>query len=442
MRRRTASAAEQADQMLLSIGGVAGSVAFAGAPQPFVSLARTRYEAFTMPALPAVARAFALDLRFSTVRPGGAPRDLQQLETTLATKPLRVKVSGRAIHISRWDFDVRLTAGSGGARARWSGGGRCEMNPFALDSLLRVLWSILLPMQGGALLHACGLRHGEIGAVFPGVSEAGKTTLARKAPDADDVLSDEIVALSPADDSPSGWRVYGTPFWGDFKRGGISMRSWPLRCVGFLSQRDSVVMAPITSAEATLRLLSCFVCFQTDRETVTRNLAVATRLCADVRSVEAQLTRTAPTAEIFSKLIPHLGPEVRRKVPAHSAREMISEFRSLLRKNGRYTLRPKGAAVRSMLKGSDTLVIEATGSGELAPGDVLLSWVPGKTADDDALICRRHVSGGARAARGEVLGKVSAVARDGRAVPLSGRLDNLGRMFGAQVAPILRQAGR
>src|SRR5262249_5866095 len=152
-------------------------------------------------------------------------------------------------------------------------------------------------------------------------------------------LSDEMVALRPTDE---GWRVYGTPFWGDFARGGISMRSWPLRALGFLSQREGVVMAPITSSEATLRLLSCFVCFQTDRSAGERTLAIAARLCSEVRSVEAQLTRGATTTEIFRKLLPHLGVEVTRRVPPHSTREMISEFRSFLRKHKTYAFKPRG----------------------------------------------------------------------------------------------------
>ena len=109
------------------------------------------------------------------------------------------------------------------------------------------------------------------------------------------------------------------------------------------------------TSEATLRLLSCFVCFQTDRQTVQRNLGVAARLCAEVRSVEAQLTRTASTAEIFRKLGPHLGVDIERQVPPYSPREMISEFRSFLRKHKTYAFKPRGGSMRPFLKSGDSL---------------------------------------------------------------------------------------
>ena len=119
----------------------------------------------------------------------------------------------------------------------------------------------MLPRVGGLLIHGCGLRHAEMGVVFPGRSGAGKTTLARKAPDADDVLSDEIVIVRRGDDGSGACTA--RPFWGDFARGGISMRSWPLRTLAFLTQapRDAVTMTPIVSSESTLRLLGCFLSF-------------------------------------------------------------------------------------------------------------------------------------------------------------------------------------
>jgi hypothetical protein len=429
-------------EVLLSIGGITGRLEVSGAPEVFLAQVRERYRAFLMPASPAVAAGFTLRLRFESAPP---PVDLAAHYARTQAHPLTVKATDKALSISRWDLAVRLAARRARGRTVWVGAGRVRMSPISLDAALRVIWSALLPREDALLVHSCGLRHAAIGVVFPGVSGQGKTTLARKAPDADDVLSDELIVIrrSPAGD---GWRVHGTPFWGDFARGGLSMRSWPLRAVAFLAQRDRVQMTPVTSSEATLRLLECMLCFQTDRATVARNLALVTRLCGEVRSVEAQLTRAASTAEIFGKLEPHLGPETHRQVPVYSTREMISEFRSFLRKHQLYAYAPRGGALRQHLKPGDSLLIQAAEKDELDVGDVVLYWSPGKTPDDDVLRCHRvgtPLPKGQSWAHAEVLGRVSGLARDGRSLPMPGRLDHLARLFGPEVAmPILRLAGR
>jgi len=226
-----------------------------------------------------------------------------------------------------------------------------------------------------------------------------------------------------------------------------------------------VTMTPIVSSEATLRLLECFLCFANDPETVERNLALAVQLCSEVRCVEASLTRKVPTSEIFRKLAPHLGPEISRKVPPANTREMISEFRSFLRKHRSYAFKPKGSSMRPWLKQGDSLFIQTAAETQFAPGDVLLYWRPGATPDDDRLICHRMVTrvpnaAGARnyvtkgdALSGfekfengrdaEILGKVAAVSRDGKTWPVSGRIGNLARLFGSLVAtPLLKMVGR
>jgi hypothetical protein len=172
------------------------------------------------------------------------------------------------------------------------------------------------------------------------------------------------------------------------------------------------------------------------------------------------------TEEIFRKLQPHLGPEVTRKVPPASPREMISEFRSFLRRHKSYAFKPRGGSMRPWLKSGDSLFIQAATESELAAGDILLYWTPGATADQDALTCHRMV-GRVPAMRGEapkfltkgdarsqiekfenhreseILGKVAAVSRDGKTWPVTGRIGNLARLFGSLVAiPILKMAGR
>jgi hypothetical protein len=426
-------------RLRLSIGGLVGELELAGAPPVFWDQLRARYGAFELPPGGDVARDFTLRLKMVSTPPPTSPAVLERRYARTRAHRLRVEAAPRRIAASRWDFDVRLAGRRDrSGRVVYRGDGRCDMSPFAIDCILRVIFSTLLPRAGGLLIHGCGLRHAAVGVIFPGQSGAGKTTLARKAPDADDVLSDEIVAVRKLED---GWRVFGTPFWGDFARGGISMRSWPLRTVAFLTQTAEVAMTPITSSEATLRLLGCFLSFVTDRASVAQNLAVALQLCAEVRSVEAGLTRDAPTPAVFRKLAPHLGPEVSRPTPPANARELISEFRALMRKQRAYVFRPRGAS--GWLRSGDSLSVEALGPAvPLAPGDVLLSWVPGASADQDTLVC--HRAGEARPPAGrELLGRVAVLARDGRRLPLTGALSELTARMGPMVAlPVLGMAGR
>jgi hypothetical protein len=439
-------AAPGKQDLLLSIGGVVGHLELIGGRPEFIAQVRARYGAFEMPAAPWVERDFFLRLDLVSASAPGA-----DVRATVEANPLTVRATAKAIAVSRWDLRVKLAAkGKRRGHLTYAGSGHCQMSPVALDCILRVLYATILPRLHGMLIHSCGLRHAEVSVVFPGQSGAGKTTLARKAPEPDEVLSDELVVVRRGED---GWRVHGTPFWGDFARGGISMRSWPLRTLGFLAQapRESVTMNPIMSSDATLRLLGCFLSFTTDRETVERNLAIAVQLCGEVRSVEASLTKTVPTQQIFRKLAPHLGPEIARKVPPQSAREIISEFRSLLRKHKSYVFRPKGG-MRAWLKTGDALLIEAAPLSEVTAGDVLLYWTPGATPDEDALICHRMVAqkGDAMSRidsfengrQSEVLGKL-AISRAGKTLPLPGQIGSLAQLFGSLIAtPILKLAGR
>jgi hypothetical protein len=58
----------------------------------------------------------------------------------------------------------------------------------------------------------------------------------------------------------------------------------------------------------------------------------------------------------------------------------------------------------------------------------------------DAISSIEHFENGRQS---EVLGKVSAVARDGKTWAVPGRVGNLARLFGSLVAmPILKMAGR
>lgn len=460
--------APSAADLLVSIGGVIGHFALGDAPAPFLQQLRERYGPYTVPPAAWVERAFSVAVTFTaatTASDGG----LRAGE--VAARPLRVDESEQAIRVARWDFSAALAPDRGDrSRAVWQGQSTCQMNPFALDSLMRVLWAVFLPRSGGALFHACALRIGEGGVIFPGQSGAGKSTLARKLPEPERVLTDELVAISRAE--LGRWRVTGTPFWGDFKRGGGSIRSWPLRAISFLEQAAGLDVRAVPAAEAAWRLLGCFLCFQTDADTAARNLAIAAELCTDVQTVVSRTARETPSAAIEAALAPFIPDGGSRDHPPTS-REMISEFRWQLRLNGHYAYQPRGTSMKPWLRSGDSLFVESVDPQQLLAGDVVLYWTPGRTPHEDRLTChrmvaRRSVRGQARAPglgprvkyymkgdarsaierfedgrESEILGRVSAVARDGRSVPVPGRVGNLARLLGSLVVtPLLRVTGR
>ena len=84
----------------------------------------------------------------------------------------------------------------------------------ALDTFLRVTYSLALLPVGALLVHAASLGRAGRAWMFPGPSGSGKTTLTRLSADAD-LLSDEISIVRVDADGP---RCYGSPFWGDLGR--------------------------------------------------------------------------------------------------------------------------------------------------------------------------------------------------------------------------------
>ena len=452
------------NELVLSIGGLVGHFHLGAAPAPFLEQLKERYGPYAVPSADWVGRAFSLAVTF------GPPVHVGSRVHEMADHPLRVEESDSGIRINRWDFAARIEppAAAPATPMAWQGTVTCEMNPFAFDSLLRVLWAVFLPRTGGGLFHSCAFRVGEAGAIFPGVSGVGKSTLARKVPEPERILTDELVAVSRGE--LGHWRITGTPFWGDFKRGGGSIRSWPLGVIAFLEQADDLSVRPLSSSEAAWRLLGCFLCFQTDADTAARNLAIAIDLCDDVQAVALRSAKETPLATVEAELSPYL-PRSKRSDHPPTAREMISEFRWLLQQTGQYAYKPRGTSMKPWLRPGDSLFIQRVDEAQLAPGDVVLYWTPGRTPHEDHLTCHRMVGrrasgratpdalprmkyfmkGDARSTierfengrESEILGRVSAVSRDDRAVPMPGRLGSLARLLGSLVAtPLLRVTGR
>jgi len=144
----------------------------------------------------------------------------------------------------------------------------------AVDSFLRVAYSLALLEAGALLVHAASLGRGGRSWMFPGRSGSGKTTLTRLSPDAT-LLSDEIsiVRLGAVD----GARCYGSPFWGELGEAGRNT-AVPLTAVHFLRHADRHATTPLTPRRALESLLPNVLFFAAEPALVARVLEVAAAL--------------------------------------------------------------------------------------------------------------------------------------------------------------------
>lgn len=143
------------------------------------------------------------------------------------------------------------------ASARFSG----VRHEYGLDSLIRILLSVLLTPQRGFLLHAASVVRNGRAYVFTGKSGAGKSTVASLSPKGS-VLTDEISLLKFVDRS---WQAFGTPFWGEFRAEGANIHA-PIAGLYFLHQAPDDHLEEISAREALRGLLPNILFFSRDRE--------------------------------------------------------------------------------------------------------------------------------------------------------------------------------
>lgn len=137
---------------------------------------------------------------------------------------------------------------------------RQAMNPYSLDSVLRIVHTLVLARGGEFLVHAASAIRNGRAFLFAGASGAGKTTISRLAPADATLLTDEISYVRK---SATGYDAHGTPFAGELARLGAHC-SAPLAALYLLRQGPENKIDEIDPALATQALLRNILFFARD----------------------------------------------------------------------------------------------------------------------------------------------------------------------------------
>jgi hypothetical protein len=184
-------------------------------------------------------------------------------ELKIDLAPLTRVSSGADVRVL-WDSGQWLMK-RGDFRAEWdpaAGRGRIQQtaNPYSIDSVLRILHTLLLAREGGFLVHAASVVRNGRAFLFAGRSGAGKTTIARLAPPDAILLTDEISYIRRQQGQ---YYAFGTPFAGEMARPGENLRA-PLAGVYLLAKGRQNMIESIGLGDASRALLQNILFFARD----------------------------------------------------------------------------------------------------------------------------------------------------------------------------------
>jgi hypothetical protein len=222
--------------LVIEIGGL--PIRLCGDDPSFLNQLKLHYDSFVTSARPRFE--FEIDL----APPGRISPE----------EDVRVRWAGGRWSLERGDFYADWDPVSGSGRIRQA------PNPYSIDTVLRIVHTLLLAKEGGFLLHASsGIRNGRA-FLFSGVSGAGKTTMAKLAPSDVTLLTDEVSYITCQAESYS---ASGTPFAGELQKVGANLKA-PVAALFLLEKGNENKIEPMEGPEAPRALLRNILFFAED----------------------------------------------------------------------------------------------------------------------------------------------------------------------------------
>ena len=271
---------------VVEIGGM--PIALRTSSAKFAGMLQDRYAGFvTTQSAPgdAVRIRFEIELNDSAAGTLGPDADEPEGEDDL-----EVAFASGLWRMSRGDFSAEWDPATGQGTIRQA------LNPYSLDSVLRIVHSLVLARRGEFLVHAASAIRNGRAFLFAGVSGAGKTTISRLAPADATLLTDEISYVRK---SATGYDAHGTPFAGELARLGAHCCA-PLAALYLLRQGPENRIEEIDSAAATQALLRNILFFAHDAELVQ---AVFEGACAFVQRVPVRQLTFRKDASVWELLV-------------------------------------------------------------------------------------------------------------------------------------------
>jgi hypothetical protein len=256
----------------VEIGGI--PIALSTSDPNFLDLLRRRYEGFLGTSSP------EFELEFDLITP-----------TPNSDDDVRVRRDGNEWLLQRGDFLARWNPRTGRGKVRQNS------NPYSLDSVMRIVHSLILAERGGFLLHAASAIHNGRAYLFSGVSGAGKTTMTRLAPPDVVLLTDEISYVRPSD-GEQGYSAFGTPFAGELAKSGENC-SAPVAGLFFLAQGPTNRFDELPTEESVRRLMRNILFFAKDRRLVEKLFATA---CDFVARVPIRQLTFYPDGKVWDEI--------------------------------------------------------------------------------------------------------------------------------------------